>query len=79
MITQILDGGKFDDIKAVRVHKITDGGGFTEVSIKDLTKDELMDIARTYYLSLQELGEKMKIAREKIISRNKNHYNENRN
>ena len=72
MITKILDGGDFDDIKAVRVHKIVDGGGFDEVPIKDLTKDELMDVCRTYYLSLQEIKEKAKMVMDKINNIKKN-------
>lgn len=66
MITRIIDGGKFDDIKAIRIHKIVDGGGSEEVSIKDLTKDELMGITRTYYLTLQKSAEKMKVAIQKM-------------
>lgn len=66
MITKILDGGEFDDIKAVRFHKISDGGGHEEVSIKDLTKDELMDVARTYYLALQKVTNGLQIIEEKL-------------
>jgi len=66
MITQIIDGGDFDDIKATRIHKIVDGGGSEEVSIKDLTKEELMGIARTYYLAIQEMTDKFKEAIDKL-------------
>ena len=66
MITKILDGGKFDDIKAIRAHKISEGGGFTEVSIKNLTKEELMGITRTYYLGLQEATDKLQVFVDKL-------------
>ena len=72
MITTILDGGKFDDIKAIRIHKIVDGGGSEKVSIKDLTKDELMDITRTYYLALQEMTNKLETFVNKLEKKFKN-------
>lgn len=66
MITQINDRCDFDDIKATRIHKIKDGGGSEEVSIKDLTKDELMDVARTYFIALQEIKAQLNEAFDKL-------------